>query len=97
MYEMSSLDLNSPLALPLKDVAASCYAHVTNLSRGSVIGLITALVLVFNYLLQVHIYHRTQSHLGEHQIPPKYLSLVPFLGSAIPFLLDNADFLRTAT
>ncbi|KAF1849695.1 cytochrome P450 [Cucurbitaria berberidis CBS 394.84] len=94
---MNSLDWKALVTLPLKKVAVLPYAQVEDLPKFSVIGVIIALALAFNYGLQVIIYHQQNLSLKEQQLPPKYPTLIPWLGSALPFLLDNANFLRTAS
>jgi hypothetical protein len=61
------------------------------------VGLIIMLPLVVKYAVSLFMYHQQHLHRTEHQLPPEYPSFIPWLGSAIPFLLDNAAFLRLAT
>ena len=52
--------------------------------------------LCINYLVQVSRFHSIQRSASkeEPQCPPKYPSLIPWLGHAMPFALDNMRFVE---
>ncbi|KAF2142291.1 uncharacterized protein K452DRAFT_326261 [Aplosporella prunicola CBS 121167] len=42
-------------------------------------------------------YHQQHRSTTEQKLPPAYPSLIPWLGNAIPYLVNNAAFLQTAS
>ncbi|KAF2119899.1 cytochrome P450 [Lophiotrema nucula] len=94
---MTPLDSTAPVVHPLKKQPVLWYIQIEDLPKVLVVGLIIALAFVFNYSISVFMYHRQHLRTNEQQLPPRYPTLIPWLGSAIPFLLDNANFLKTAT
>ncbi len=53
--------------------------------------------IVINYVVQVSRFHSSQRTASkeEPQAPPRYPSLIPWLGHALPFALDNMRFMES--
>ncbi|KAI8954546.1 cytochrome P450 [Xylaria longipes] len=55
------------------------------------------LALVMIYVHDTVIYHRSNTQSEQNQVPPKYPTLIPYLGNIFPFLLDCPSFIQRAT
>ncbi len=53
--------------------------------------------IVINYAVQVSRFHTSQRTASKEdpQTPPRYPSLIPWLGHALPFALDNMRFMES--
>ncbi|KAI5861022.1 cytochrome P450 [Durotheca rogersii] len=61
------------------------------------VGALSVVALVFNYFYYAYQYHKAQRGREESQLPPKYPTWLPYVGSAIPYLRDGPEFLRKVT
>ncbi|KAK0630536.1 cytochrome P450 [Bombardia bombarda] len=60
-------------------------------------GIAIGVGLAFNYAYDVIEYHRAQGNETENCLPPKYPTLIPYLGNIVPFLWNTPSFLQRTT
>lgn len=61
------------------------------------VGFLGGSALLINYALDVHEYHHVQKRPKDHQLPPKYPTCIPYLGTILSLLWDFPGFLQRAT
>ncbi|OTA63683.1 cytochrome P450 [Hypoxylon sp. EC38] len=60
-------------------------------------GVALGILIVLSYAQDNIEYQKAREKDGKEELPPKYPTLVPYLGSILPFLWNCPDFIRRAT
>jgi hypothetical protein len=57
-------------------------------------GLLLVLVVLVQYVYDILEYYRVTGRARKNELPPRIPTLIPYLGSIIPFLWDTPGYLQ---